>query len=381
MSLRPLPALVLLLAACAPEAISPAMPPAPPAAVEEAPPPAGAAPWREPPVQPPELPVTTEPLPPLSREIVEVAYQAAAPESVHARGPREAWILTEDMEVLQHDGRRVVKVHQQPCMPGGLQSMIRHTQVIALRDEVRAYGMMPGNRSSAFEHLATLRGGRWSCGGTDASPGTYVSAGQEVWSYGCYPSGPACWIRTGGQMARLPALLHDGQAWDAPPPRVAAVWLRAPDDAWMSSEEGGLYRYRGVVFRPVEIPAGLVIDAVLPAADGSAWMAFHRADATPAEGRPPRGGGLGRWDGERLSPVAVPEDFRVDRLLAGSGREVWMLGQRRAVYQWDGQRLRGGRLAFDVRTAWASAEAGVWIGGAAEGRGRLAHVAPAPESR
>jgi hypothetical protein len=132
----------------------------------------------------------------------------------------------------------------------------------------------------------------------------------------------------------------------------------------------------------VEIPAGLTVDEVLSQPDGTAWMAVHRAaERDPGDGRPPAQGGLGRWDGHRLTLLPVPRGFRVSALLAAGGKEVWMLGPGRAVYQWDGQRLRAGKLAFGATASMGSAEAGVWIGGALDGKSRVAHVPPLREGR
>jgi hypothetical protein len=178
------------------------------------------------------------------------------------------------------------------------------------------------------------------------------------------------WGSGAGELwAAGPAGLHywNGKVWTAVLDAQAGSRLRvvggaSSTEAWIGGTQGVLQRYTGRVWRPLEVQGDVL--ALCAPAPGCAWFALgSEADA--------RSGRLARWDGERLRPPEL-EGTPVRRLWGSSPEDVWGVGLRGTVVQWDGRVWTHHRLGIrtDLRGVWGSGPADVWVAGDA---GRLFH--------
>jgi hypothetical protein len=354
---------------------------APPAPPPDPPPPATAVSTAMPPAPPPSAAPAIEaappaPLPRATRAFAEVPLPAGAPiVAIHGRGAHDVWLLAENGVVYQHDGKRVIKKHDRPCLARGNEGWPTvFTKVLALRGMVQLLGIGPGPRGSSAEYRATLwGGGRWVCDSDGKAPTEVVAGVDDVgWALRCGLMHMGCGlVIKGGPPAPLP-VDHRGNY----SPRLG-FWLRAADDAWMAVDdtEGTLLRYRGISWRPVA-PLGdwRVVD-LWPEPDGTAFIALREAKSN---GDDPVATRVARWDGRGLVPLATPPSFRATKVIAAGPKEVWFVGAGRAIHQWDGRELRLGEAPFEVKDAWGAPESGVWIVGGGE-QGRAARLAPLGE--
>jgi hypothetical protein len=282
--------------------------------------------------------------------------------SVHGSGPRDVWLLTSDQELVHHDGRRVLRTWASPCQPKDPSAMRGgFDTVIASKGEVHLYGWAPWvNESRTAE--ATIRGGRLSCSTDWTGAGRRTaSAGSVIWRLFCSPQGEYCNVEaTHGPPVPLPE--RHGANTVAP---ISGLWMRAPDDAWLStSAERGdapmLLHFNGVAWEPVALPGGGEVRDLWIDPEGHAWIVVA--------------GSVLRWDGRAVTRVATLAGFDATLVRGTSAHDVWFFGLRTA-WQFDGQRMHAGPVPFAAKDAWSTPGGEIWIVGSS-GKGGVAARLP-----
>lgn len=348
----------------APAAPSTAVPAAAPAA---APPAAASA---APAARVPAAPSQAEPLPPLTRPFVTVTLPgvSGALVGVHGRGPRDIWFLTDEEfddghyhisqgGLVHHDGNRVIKQHRPDCMGA------QYSGILTDRDSVLLTGMNAYTRGVSQMTVSLTRKGQWVCGWGYST--THVSPGELAWTAMCGSRGGSdCFLtRADGRAAPLPSHAFAADTEEAAPLGIGVLWMRGLDDGWMTSlgKEAWLFRYNGVTWAPQAALGNGVeaLDMWVDEEEGYVWLLAHRASAEQ------KGEDMVlRFDGRALHALPLPPGFAASRVIGTGPRDVWFVGEGRAVYQWDGERLRQGQAPFAVSDAWAARGGEVWIVGA-----------------
>lgn len=372
------------------------VPPDPPPSVAPvkvpvaAPTPPAAAPVASP-TSLPTPPPLAEPLPALTRSFVSVTLPGIQRtiNAISGRGPDDIWFLTREEivdfartvggEIFQYDGKRV-KAHGHPCAASIFGDLV------VGKDAVVAMGYLPWSRGVYPYFRASLdRNGTWNC---DEDHGGYPtgltrSDGEHVWELGCF--GDNCRLEaSGGPAVSVPSyhVTFAGRGESQPPP-ISALWMQGLDDGWMVHEDDDrrrrLVRYNGVTWVPVAVlDADLFAVDMWADEDDHVWLTARRGgdDSDPANT-------LLRFDGQKLSIVAVPPKFTTRKVRGTGARDVWFTGDGKKLYQWDGEQLRAGEAPFAVDELWAAPGGEVWFSGPEPSEGGpppgvVAHTVPLP---
>jgi hypothetical protein len=140
----------------------------------------------------------------------------------------------------------------------------------------------------------------------------------------------------------------------------AALWMRGTDDGWVVTTDETfrqkLYRFNGVTWAPVaKVPNGLRISSIW-ADENQSWLTARSGLSweSPSET-------ILRSDGKTLTPLTLPAAIQI-RWVHGAGpREVWFGGYDETIYQWDGSRLRAGKVPGAVSDMWVAPDGGVFF--------------------
>ena len=357
--------------------------------------------------QPPP-PVVAAPLPPLTRALVNLKFVRTPagirvlPEgetcsnciqlvvtSVHGQNPRDVWLLATEEEtkdlLLHYDGQRITQTIKGPfgCF-GALKEDVsrRFVQVLTDQGHVRVHGYSRDPNSRVGGDVTAsldLRTKRWTCSetgvGTDDS-----SSGDYTWKLQDPAMGDSsCQLRPiGGTCIPIPwwspSYVEPSQDSTEYGVRTQALWMQGLNDGWLANgDESGhswLFRFNGVGWSPiVGLDRGRRIAGVWADQNSRAWAVVAPSYGT--EGK----GGLLRIEGREVRPLPVPDTFKATYVRGTGPRDVWFVGGKEAVYQWDGETLRQGKAPFEVADVWSSPGGEVWM----VGDGLAAHTAPLEE--
>jgi hypothetical protein len=375
------------------KAVAPAAAPAKPAA------PAGSA--AAPPAEPAAAvkleipPPLTEPLQPLTRSFASFSFPGVVGgiSAIGGTGSKDLWLIAgksikngslEEWGVVYHyDGQRS-KSYGHPCFAANF------SQIVATKDTVVAVGFRPWSRGVAPPfRIALGRDGKWPCDYADIgfSSGFTVAAGEKVWQLSCL--GGDCTLETAGGPAAPVPRFHETHEDPNPDDRrvplvFSAFHMRGADDGYLVREgedrTAWLFRYNGVTWKAeTPLPAGLSINSLWTGDEGHAWILARSGgkDDDPANL-------VVRWDGRAFTALAVPKDFAALSACGTSASDVFFFGTGKAVYQWDGQRLRKGETPFNPADTLCLPRGDVWIVGATSAddpnaENPLAARLPAPE--
>jgi hypothetical protein len=377
--------LVALGAGCA-AAPPPVMPPAPPPAEPAAPP---APPDPAPPEKEPELPALAkraapppidEALPPLTRTFANVRIAGVKDPfiAVGGRSAREVLFLTEEGHRPRHrgifvvgtgilyrtDGERVVE-RMEPCGEYSFGSIAASRDEILLAGSNLYFRGVPGGLWASFAAPAPGKRAEWDCSSQFAR-GSALSSGGRVWRLAC-TYGP-CVIEASGAPPVRPPTIASPRDPRGSVESVTAFWMRAPDDGWAVQDEGdnryALFRYNGVSWTKRASLDDLEPWDMWVDGEDHVWILARRGAPVPS-GSSSRdrtsANVVLRLDGRALTELRLPRDFEATSLRATGPSDIWFLGHGRAVFQWDGQRLRRGEAPFPASNAWAAPGGEVWI--------------------
>lgn len=384
--------------ACAPAPVPPKPPPPPVAtAPSPPPPPASARPLpASTPLDPepdPPPPALAEPLPALTRTFQAVSLPGVknAITSISGRGPNDLWLIISEIVddhryesgvIYQYDGKKL-KSRGHPCLYANWIG-VEAGKGVAAASLSRAWSR--GVRPQFWATMTT--DGNWHCDYADEgfSSGVIQSVGDKVFQLTCTETRKCGLQIVGGPAVAFPSIMgneeppHEG---DIPP--YSAIYMTAAADGFLVHEhEDGrdwLWRYNGVTWRPLApITDGMSAISLWGDSLGNAWILLRSSNLKDDE---PAGSVL-RWDGKKLSYLAVPASFQASMIRATGPDDVWMIGPEGRLYQWDGKALHQGKAPMDVLDAWGSSKDGdLWLAGQTftskkyeEGEGRLAHTGP-----
>ncbi len=331
----------------------------------------------EPPPPPPVLavpPPPAEPLPPITRGFAKLTLPGAKMSivGVAGRSPTDIWFLDTAAAYIIHqggvehwNGTRIDRVIAPECQGTFLEIQLD-------RDGILLPGTDPGSGSWTSAYIP-FKGKSWGCDyafwgvAMGLSNGHFSEAGPApgaaAWAFDC-PSpfhGPCSFRSAGGRRAPFPedlaALSSDKEVKNL---RTRHWQIRGDDTGWMVLEDerqpedgdeahAALHRYNGVTWSVVSSLDALDISGMWVDQEGNPWLTAN--------------GALVRHDGKVTVRLPVPEAFAPTVITGTNARDVWFFGPAKQVYQWDGERLRGGEAPFDVGGAWAAPNGEVWITG------------------
>jgi hypothetical protein len=142
-------------------------------------------------------------------------------------------------------------------------------------------------------------------------------------------------------------------------PYTGPVWAFADDDVWFGGRDG-LHHWNGSAMEDVPAP-GFVVNALWASWKGHLW-------AVGAQDGKPR---ADLWDGSTWTQVPLPEGTGVRSLVDVTGRcpgEVYLIGDRSAVFRWDGAQLHTVPVPIPLNMLSATRMGPeLWVSGAAPG--------------
>jgi hypothetical protein len=283
--------------------------------------------------------------------------------AIDGRSSKDIWMLTDTGVVLQDDGKGITFRQAKPCGWGefnresnGLVTHLYH--MIVDENEVHVLGEYRDmNTRIGGERRATLaRNGKWTCAEKSLVPDHAHASGALMWRAAFNMDGDACRIgSSAGHCTSGPlfAPTHVDPVRDSIDMGIhnVAMWMDGPDDGWVVTLDeffhGVLYRFNGITWtKQANIDEGTRVHSMWADDQHHLWMMANGGSATT----------LFRHDGKNLTPMATPRSFTAHRVHGHSSRDVWMSGSDDAIYQWDGSRLRQGKVPEKVSDMWISSD-------------------------
>ena len=288
--------------------------------------------------------------------------------AISGRNSKDIWMLTETGVVLQDDGNEIKFRQAKPCGWGefnlennGVGTHLYN--IVVDENEVHVIGQSRGmNTRVGSEIRATLaRNGKWTCVEKSLVPEHVHSSGALTWRAAYNMDGDACRIgSSAGHCTSGPRFAPT----HVDPPRDSvdmgimnvAMWMHGPDDGWVVTLNemfhGVLYRFNGVAWtKQANIEEGTRVHSMWADEQHQVWMTVGAREPWDAPAKT-----ILRYDGKTLSEVSTPGSFITKRVHGHSSRDIWFSGVGDVVYQWDGSRLRQGKVPGDVSDMWVSSD-------------------------
>lgn len=288
--------------------------------------------------------------------------------AIAARSSKEIWMLTDTAVVLQDDGKEIKFRQAKPCGWGEVNREYNWLgtslyNIIVDENEVHVFGQHRGmNTRIGAERRATLsKNGKWTCSEKGLIPDHVHASGALTWRASYNMDGDACRIgSSAGHCTSGPrfAPTHVDPVRDSIDMGIhnAALWMHGPDDGWVVTLDElfkpVLYRFNGVAWtmqskftdsrRVFSIWGDDQHHLWLTAGTGKEWN-------DPANQ-------IFRFDGKNLKQVSTPKSFKTHRVFGHSSHDVWFSGSGDVIYQWDGSRLRQGKVPGEVADMWVSSD-------------------------
>jgi hypothetical protein len=288
--------------------------------------------------------------------------------AIDGRNSNDIWMLTETGVVLQDDGKAIKFRQAKPCGYGNYEGEfgglgLHLDSIVVDENEVHVFGQYRGmNSRVGAERRATLaRNGKWTCSEKGITPAFTQSSGAFSWRAANNMEGDACRIGSlSGYCNSGPrfAPTHIDPSRDSTDMGILnmAMWMQAPDDGWIVTLDElfqpVLYRFNGVTWaKQTKFDDGARVYSMWVDDQHQVWMTAGAIEPWNAPAKM-----ILRYDGKNLTELPTPKSFTTSRVRGHSSRDVWFSGVGNTIYQWDGSRLRQGKLAGDVSDMWVSSD-------------------------
>ncbi len=285
--------------------------------------------------------------------------------AIDGRNSKDIWMLTDNGVVLQDDGKEIKFRQAKPCGWGEFSREFngigtRLYNIVVDEDAVHVLGESRGPNSRVGSEIrATLaRNGKWICAEKPLVANHIHSAGATTWRSAYNMDGDACRIGSfAGHCTSGPrfAPTHIDPSRDSVDMGInnIAMWMHGPDDGWVVTLDeffhGALYRFNGVTWtKQANIDEeDLRVDSIWADEQHHLWMTAGGSSTTL----------LFRYDGKGLTPIPTSPSFGASMMRGHSSRDIWFSGAGDVIYQWDGSRMRQGKLpGEEVSDMWISSD-------------------------
>lgn len=288
--------------------------------------------------------------------------------AIDGRSSKDIWMLTDTSVVLQDDGTEIKFRQAKPCGWGEHNREfnwlgIHFYNIVVDDNDVHVFGQWRGmNTRIGAERRATLaQNGKWTCSEKPLVPDLTQASGALTWRAAYNMDGDACRIgSSAGHCSTGPRFAPT----HVDPPRDSidmgihnvAMWMHGPDDGWVVTLDETfhpvLYRFNGVTWtKQVNIAEGLRIHSMWADEQRHVWMTAGDRSQWDAPAT-----AILRYDGKTMTSIPVPKSFVASRVYGRSSRDVWFSGAKDMIYQWDGSRLRQGKVPGEVADMWISSD-------------------------
>lgn len=290
--------------------------------------------------------------------------------AITGRNSKDIWMLTDTGVVLQDDGTDIKFRQAKPCKWGEFNREYNEVgvhlhNIVADENEVHVFGEYRDmNTRIGGERRATLaRDGKWKCTERGLVPDITQSSGALTWRAAYNMDGDACRISSSaGHCMSGPRFspTHQDPIRDSIDMGIhnIGMWMYGPDDGFVLTMdeyfEATLYRFNGVAWtKQATVDNDLSVHSMWADEQRHVWFAAgtgSRWDAPATQ--------ILRFDGKTISPIATPKSFTTKMVRGHSSKDIWFGGQGDVVYQWDGARLRQGKLpgGGEVSDMWVSSD-------------------------
>jgi hypothetical protein len=284
--------------------------------------------------------------------------------AIDGRNSKDIWMLTDNGVVLQDDGKDIKFRQAKPCGWGEYSREFNGVgtalfNIVVDENEVHVVGQSrsPTMRYGREIRATLARNGKWTCSEKSLVPDHMHSAGALTWRAAYAMEGDACRIGSlAGHCTSGPrfAPTHIDPPRDSVDMGIEniAMWMHGPDDGWVVTlnEEfhGNLYRFNGVTWtKQTNIDEEDVrVNSIWGDEQHHLWMTAGDRSSTV----------IFRYDGKNLTSIPTPASFAASMMRGHSSRDIWFSGAGGAIYQWDGSRLRQGKLPDEVSAMWVSSD-------------------------
>lgn len=283
--------------------------------------------------------------------------------AIDGRNSKDIWMLTDNGVVLQDDGKEIKFRQAKPCGWGefsrefnGLGTSLYN--IVVDENEVHVIGQSRGpNTRVGTEIRATLaRNGKWTCLEKSLIPDQVHSSGALTWRAAYNMDNDVCRIgSSAGHCTSGPrfAPTHIDPVRDSVDMGIhnLAMWMHGPDDGWVVTLDemfhGTLYRFNGITWiKQTNLDEDVRIDSIWGDEQHHLWMTAGGSTSTS----------LFRYDGKTLTPIPTSDAFAASMMRGHSSRDIWFSGAGTAIYQWDGSRMRQGKVPDEVSDMWISSD-------------------------
>ena len=177
-----------------------------------------------------------------------------------------------------------------------------------------------------------------------------------------YPTPTRYYPRGRAKAPDIPEPFQDGTLAHRIEPGFARAWLLGRLSAW----PWPMIEYRDSKWHehPLPRPAAAAACESLGAAaswidrKGLPWVVFASSGAKV----------IGKWDGTRWRLHPVPKGFAVDRIVASSSTDMWLLAAGQVSY-WDGTQVTTAELQLgEVTASWMAPDGSLWVAGPEKGK-------------
>jgi len=288
--------------------------------------------------------------------------------AISTRSSKEIWMLTDTGVVLQDDGKELKFRQAKPCGWGEVNREYNWLgtslyNIIADENEVHVFGQYRGmNTRIGAERRATLsKNGKWTCSEKGLIPSHIQASGALTWRAAYNMDGDACRIgSSSGHCTSGPrfAPTHVDPSRDSIDMGILNVglWMHSPDDGWVVTLDEffkpALYRFNGVAWTmQTKFVDSVRVHSIWGDEQHQLWLTAGTGKNWDAPANQ-----IFRFDGKNLKPIPTPKSFKTKRVHGHSSRDVWFSGTGDVVYQWDGARLRQGKVPGEVADMWVSSD-------------------------
>ncbi len=288
--------------------------------------------------------------------------------AIDGRNSKDIWMLTDSGVVLQDDGKEIKFRQAKPCGWGNYDREsngigIHLYNIVVDENEVHVLGQFRDiNTRIGSERRATLaRNGKWNCQEKSLVPDHTQASGPLMWRAAYNMDGDACRISSSaGHCTSGPrfAPTHVDPSRDSIDMGIQNVgmWMLGPDDGWVVTNDETfhpvLYRFNGVTWtKQAKFDEDLRVHSMWADDQHQVWITAGDRSKWDAPAST-----ILRYDGKHLTQLPTPKSFSTGRVRGHSSRDVWFSGVGDVIYQWDGSRLRQGKVPGDVSDMWVSSD-------------------------